>query len=330
MINSGLLVNQIPAVPVTAVVELCREAERLGYGRCWVADQGLDTRDVYVTLTAVAQKTDTIRLGPGITNPYTRYPMMTAASIASLDELARGRAFHGIGAGGLDTLRPMGMNHQKPVTAVREMIQTTRALFRGEVVNYHGEMLHLDGARLDYARPGVEIWVAGRGNKMLMLGGELAHGVMLGFIHKEMLQDYVDLIRSGAARSGNTPKLCYYAMMIPDEQMLERVRPYMFYLLVDSPPDVKARLGITAAELEAIHQVMVSEGLAEAGKLIKEEWIRPFALMGSVADCAAELTQLMTRYQFDEFVLPILDLATAHDLLARVAAALAATQAQST
>jgi 5,10-methylenetetrahydromethanopterin reductase len=329
VIKSGLLVNQIPGVPVTAVVELCQEAERLGYGRCWVADQGLDTRDVYVTLTAIAQKTDTIRLGPGITNPYTRHPMIAAASIASLDELARGRAFHGIGAGGLDTLHPLGMDHRKPVTAVREMIQTTRALYHGEAVSFHGEILHLQGAHLDYARPSLEIWVAGRGKRMLALAGELADGVMLGFIHKETLQDYVDLIGSGAARSGNKPKLCYYAMMITDEPMLEQVRPYMFYLLADSPPNVKERLGITAAQLEAIHQVMVRDGLAEAGKLIKEEWIRPFALMGSVADCAAELTQLMTRYQLDEFVLPILDLATAHDLLARVATALPAAEARS-
>ncbi len=327
MIKGGILVNQIPGVPVTEIVGLCQEAERLGYRRCWVADQGLDTRDVFVTLAAVAQNTRTIQLGPGITNPFTRHPAVAAASIATLDELAGGRAFHGIGAGGVDTLRPVGLAHHRPVTAVREMIQTSRALYRGEVVSFQGQVLRLHGAHLDYGRPGIEIWVAGRGDKMLALAGELADGVMLGFIHQATLQDTVDRIAAGAAVAGNRPKLCYYAMMITDEGTLEKIRPHMFNLLADSPPRVTALLGIEPAELEAMRQVIAQQGLGAVGKMIKDEWLRPFAFIGSVADCAAELTQLMARFKFDEFVLPILELATARDLMARVAAALDLTPA---
>ena len=54
MIASG--VNLIPEASVGYIAELGQEAERLGYNRCWVYDEGLATRDVYVTLTAIAQK----------------------------------------------------------------------------------------------------------------------------------------------------------------------------------------------------------------------------------------------------------------------------------
>ncbi len=323
MIQGGIGINQIAGVRVVRVVEICQEAERLGYGKCWVADQGLDTRDVFVTLTAIAQRTTSIRMGPGITNPYTRHPAVTAAGIASLDELSGGRAFHGVGAGGLDTLYPLGLTHQRPVAAVREMIGVTRALYRGEAVTFHGQTIQLREACLEYARPDVEIWLAGRGDRMLTLGGELADGVMLGFIHKEMLQDYVDLVRAGAARSGGNPRICYWAMMITSEQLLEQIRPHLYYLLADSPPRVHQLLGITPADLETIHQTVIEEGLAAAGKLIKDEWVRPFAIMGSVAECVAELTHLMTRYGMDEFLLPLLDMETAPQLMAQVAAALA-------
>lgn len=319
MIKGSILLNQIPGVTVAEMVEWGREGERLGYAKCWAADQGLDTRDVFVTLTAIAQQTSAVRLGTGITNPYSRHPAVTAASIATLDELSGGRAFLGIGAGGLDTLQPMGLERRKPVTAVREMIQATRALFRGEAVTFRGEAIRLNEARIAYARPEIEIWVAGRGDNMLKAGGELADGVMFGFIHKDTFQDYIDLVRTGARVSGNKPKICYYATLITSEQMLDDIRPHVYHMLVDSPTHVKEMLGISSADLETIRQTMVSRGLKEAGKLIKDEWVRPFVIMGSMSECAAELTLLMTRFGIDECLLPILETKTATDLMAQVA-----------
>jgi 5,10-methylenetetrahydromethanopterin reductase len=323
MMNGGILVNQSPGVPVARMVELAQAAECFGFVRCWVADQGLDTRDVFVTLTAMAAKTSTLQLGPGITNPLTRHPAIAAASIASLDELAGGRAFHGIGAGGLDTLRPMGLKHHKPVTAVREMIETTRALYRREGVSFRGETIQLNNARLDYARPDIEIWVASRSAHMLALAGELADGVMLGFIHKESFQNYLDLIRAGAQITGNRPKLAYYALMITDERTLEAIRPQVLAMLMDSPPLVKERLGLTNTELEHIRRETASAGWAKAGALIRDEFIRPFAMMGLVTDCAVELTEFMTRFGIDEFLIPLLEPTSARELLAQVASALA-------
>ncbi len=323
MIAGGIGINQIPGVPVAAMAELAQEAERLGYARCWVCDQGLDCRDIFVTLTAIAQKTHTLRLGTGITHPYTRHPAVTAAGIASLDELSGGRAFLGIGAGGIDTLLPMGLERRKPLTAVKEMIQIIRSLGRGQAVDFHGEVFQLHGARLDYARPDLEIWLAGRGNKMLSLGGELADGVMLDFIHRDLLPEHVNVVRAGAAAAGRQPKLCYSTMIVTDERALEAVRPVMFWRLADAPPQLRERLGVSAADIEAMRQAMEAGGFAAVGKLIKDEWVRPFVLMGSVDECAAELRGLVARFGLDEFQLPILDMNSAPELMAQVARVLA-------
>ena len=59
----------MPKGPVAEVADLAVLAEWLGYSRCWVYDEGLVTRDVYVTLAAIALATEKILLGPGITNP---------------------------------------------------------------------------------------------------------------------------------------------------------------------------------------------------------------------------------------------------------------------
>ena len=85
--------NVIPECPIEQIVQVVKHAENLGYQRCWVYDEGLATRDVHIVMTAIALETNLIEIGPGITNPYTRHPAQTAASIITLDELTKGRAF---------------------------------------------------------------------------------------------------------------------------------------------------------------------------------------------------------------------------------------------
>jgi 5,10-methylenetetrahydromethanopterin reductase len=319
MIPGGIGINQIPGVTIGATVELCQEAERLGYTRCWASDQGLDTRDVFVTLTAIALKTQKMTLGTGITHPYTRHPAVTASGIASVNEISDGRAFLGLSAGGIDTLIPMSLERVKPLTAVREMVVTSRALFNGEVVHFNGQVVRMNGAHIDFGQPGIPIWIAGRGSKMISLGGELADGVLLDFLHKDLLQDYVDLVQTGSNLTGNKPRLCYSTMIVTNERVLEQVRPVMFWRLADSPPKVMDILGVTTSDVDVMRRTVATEGFAAVGKHIKDEWVEPFVIMGSIPECAAELARLMTHYHIDEFMLPILDMETAPELMAQVA-----------
>ena len=322
MIPGGIGINQTPGVSIQATIELCQEAERLGYARCWAGDQGLDTPDVFVTLAAIAQKTDKISLGTGITHPYTRHPAVTASAIASVDQLSGGRAFLGISAGGADTMLPMCLERTKPLTAVREMLLTTRALLNGEVVHYQGQVVKMEGAHIDFGRPGIPIWLAGRGSKMVTLGGELADGVLLDFIHKDLFQDYVDLIASGARLSGNHPRLCYSTMIVTNERVLDQIRPVMFWRLADCPPNLRDQLGVTPEDIERMRRTVAAEGFSAVGRQIKDEWVRPFVIMGSLSECAGELAALINTYHIDEFMLPILDMETAPELMAQVAAIL--------
>ncbi len=323
MIDCGL--NLFLDLPVAKIAEVAQEGERLGFTKCWVYDEGLVTRDPYIALTAIALKTKRIGLGTGITNPYTRHPGITAASIATLDELSGGRAFLGIGTGGVMTLDPLGLENQRPLVAVREMIETSRTLFRGETVTYHGQTVNLSSAKIDYARPDLEIWFAGRGPKMLAMGGELADGVALDFVLKERLEYWVAQVCAGAARSGRPPRICYSTAIITSEATLNEVRPHMSYRLLAMPPEVRQRIGLTEADAEAIRRVMAMGGIEAAGKLVKDEWIDPFVIAGSPEECAIELKCLMSRYHMDEFLLPVLQTANADRLMSEVAAVLART-----
>jgi alkanesulfonate monooxygenase SsuD/methylene tetrahydromethanopterin reductase-like flavin-dependent oxidoreductase (luciferase family) len=57
--------------------------------------------DPFLTLTAAAMSTKTLRLGTGICLVNQRDPIQTAKLVASIDQLSGGRFLFGIGAGAL-------------------------------------------------------------------------------------------------------------------------------------------------------------------------------------------------------------------------------------
>ena len=78
------------AISSTAQQAAAIEAE--GWDGMLVPDSQALMTDVYVALTAAAIATHTLKLGTGVTNPFTRHPAVAAAAIAGLQELSGGRA----------------------------------------------------------------------------------------------------------------------------------------------------------------------------------------------------------------------------------------------
>ena len=88
-----------PGEPLGVGAEM-RRAEALGYDRFGVWDSPALFREPWVTLASAARDTERIRLGTWVTNPLSRHPLVTAACAATVDDLAPGRVYIGIGAGG--------------------------------------------------------------------------------------------------------------------------------------------------------------------------------------------------------------------------------------
>ena len=306
-------INVIPERPIAEIVSLAALAERIGFERCWVYDEGLVTRDVHVTMAAIASATERIMIGSGITNPYTRHPAQTASAIASLDEVSGGRAFLGVGAGGTLTLDPIGLERRRPLAAVRETIEICRRLFTGETVTWDGDLARLESATMSYGRLDIEIWLAGRGPRMLALGGEVADGVMLDFIHKPSLGDYVDRIRAAGPA-----QICYSTAVVTEHDDLEFVRPHMTYRLVDAPDPVKDAIGLTEADAARIRTAM-ADGLEAAAAHVHDDWVLPFVISGSVDEVHAEIARLGERHGLTEFLLPMFEMPDPHEYLTRLA-----------
>ena len=114
--------------------QLIPYVESKGYDAAWFPDSQMIWSDCYATMALAAQHTSTIQLGTGVAIAGTRTAPVTAHSIASINRIAPGRVFLGIGTGHT-AMRVMGFDPAKP-KAFREYLRVVRALLHGEQVEY--------------------------------------------------------------------------------------------------------------------------------------------------------------------------------------------------
>lgn len=110
------------------------EAEELGFSHAWMADSQMIWSDVYAMLALAADRTSTINVGTGVAVAGTRLAPVTAAAMATINELAPGRTFCGIGTGNT-AMRIMG---HKPmgIAEFDRYLRDLRPLLRGEQIDY--------------------------------------------------------------------------------------------------------------------------------------------------------------------------------------------------
>jgi 5,10-methylenetetrahydromethanopterin reductase len=296
-----------PHGPLDELVETAREAEALGYRHLWVTDDRLQ-KDVFVVLSAIALATRELRLGPGVTNPFSRRPALIATAVATLDELSGGRAVLGLGAGGTNH-RALGVRREAPVAALSESIALIRRLLAGEEVTASGRVVRADGARLDFTpvRRELPLYLGARAPRMLELAGELADGVIVGNVASPggWSRAY-DRIAAGAARAGRAiagialTAWLYCSIADDSAAALDALRPMVATSLatsrsalatlgLDPPPEYLHRMEERGWSLER-------DAVAYAGNAVPEETLRWFGLAGTAAECAAALQELLSRF----------------------------------
>ncbi len=116
-------------------------AEALGYTRAWLYDSPALYPDVWMALAECARRTSTIELGPGVAIPSLRHPMVTAAAVATLHDLAPGRVNLALGSGFTGRLT-LG---QKPLkwSEVRAYVEVVIDLLAGGTPIWEGSRIRM-------------------------------------------------------------------------------------------------------------------------------------------------------------------------------------------
>jgi alkanesulfonate monooxygenase SsuD/methylene tetrahydromethanopterin reductase-like flavin-dependent oxidoreductase (luciferase family) len=177
-------------------------AESLGYESTYVTH--VAARDSLAVLMAYASRTERIRLGTGVLPIYSRTPVATAQTAATIDEFSGGRMVLGLGVSHQVVVEGWyGDRIGRPVREMREYVAAVRAILRGEDPP-QGERFRTSFrfAGLD-PRPELPIYVAALSPAMLRLAGEIADGVMLWLCNPDYVRDVaIPEARAGRERAG--------------------------------------------------------------------------------------------------------------------------------
>jgi F420-dependent oxidoreductase-like protein len=126
-----------PGTSPLELIELAREAERLGYDSAWAAEAwGVDA---ITPLAWLGATTSTIKLGTAIMQLPGRSPANAAMTAATLDLLSGGRFLMGLGTSGPQVVEGWhGQAWGRPLGKTREYVEIVRAVLRRERLEHHG------------------------------------------------------------------------------------------------------------------------------------------------------------------------------------------------
>lgn len=167
------------AASIEAVAQ-ARLAETLGFASIGFYDSPALEADVWITIANAVQATTRIKVGTEILVPSLRHPMVQAAAIATIEQLAPGRLFVGLGTG-FTGRKALG----QPALTWAEMtafLTQVRGLLAGEDVVIDGavtRMMHSPGCAPP--RPiAVPFLVAANGPRGIAVAREHGDGLIFG------------------------------------------------------------------------------------------------------------------------------------------------------
>lgn len=217
-------------------------AEEAGFESIWVTERYFH-EETYSVLGYLAAVTRNIKLGLGVTNPYTRHPALLAMASATLDRICGGRFLLGLGRSEKRVIQDkMGIPYVRPQSTLEQTVTVLRELLSGRRVDFLHSPLVLNNVKLaiEPVQKPLPIYLAAIGPKALRLAGAIADGVLLNAYSPIGYVRYaVEEVRNAAREAGRDPGSFDIACMLP-------VR------LTDSPetviPSLKQRLVRLLAE----------------------------------------------------------------------------------
>jgi 5,10-methylenetetrahydromethanopterin reductase len=276
-------------------LDYVRYAEEKGFEAVWQAESRL-VRDAVVPMAAYAAVTERIKVGSGVINNWTRNIGLLAATYLTLDDLAPDRVICGIGAWWDPLAKNVGIDRRKPLTAMRETVETLRKLLNLERVTFHGEFVHVDEIELDVVHGrreprNVPIMIGATGNMMMELTGEIADGVVLNYcVPPEYNDRALEFLARGAEKAGRTlddidrPQLVVCSVDTDREKAIDSTRELLTQYLAQQPHIAKAS-GVSQDVVTEIQSILgwpaTKEQIEQAKHLVPDELIDRITASGT-------------------------------------------------
>lgn len=301
MTELALTFYSVLRMPITDIIECARAAEKAGFAHISVAESFY--RDGAALATAIACNTTTIKLGSSVFPIYTRTPFQLAMSVATLDEVSKGRVgYLGLGVGyRYRTEGYFGIKMERPLERMREYVQIIRLLLSGQDASHTGKVFQFERFPKLVQRPlQVPIYFGSSGPRMLELAGEIADGVILNSIATlEHIQYARAMVSKGASKADRDPAKTTVASSViyavsddPEEAVLAAKEDLLFYLGYPEINPILEQSGFME-EAEAIRKAQREQGKEAALRLVSQRMLDRMAIYGPPEKCRESLRALI-------------------------------------
>jgi len=291
--------------PYPEIIRSAVLAEEMGYDILWIPDEMFE-KDPYAVMAACAIKTRRIGLGIGVTNPYTRSPVVTARAIATCAEISGGRAILGLGAGNPTLANGVGIQLEKPAELVRETAVAIRELLHNQKVVLERKECVLREVSLDFnVTHSIPIYIAGRGARILETGGKVGDGVIAGagLATPNGMRYALQHIARGSANVGRELSeldiVCWAFSSLSEqvEEARDCVRPMIAFILRSIPAKVLQSIGLPPETCSAVKRSFTEEpdlqrSTKKLRELIDDRYVDQFSIVGSTEDCIKRVKEL--------------------------------------
>ena len=270
----------VPQIPLKELVRLVKIAEDVGFEYAWITDH-YNNKNVYETLALIAANTETIKMGPGVTNPYVRSPAISASAIATIDEISNGRATFGIGPGDKATFDALGIAWEKPVSTIKAAIADINTLLAGEKTEGGAQ---LGGAKK--VQDAIPIYMGAQGPKMLETAGEIADGVLINTSNPKDYEAAMPMIKKGLAAAGGDKSFdvgAYTATSIgPDSDAAKNAAKIVVaFIAAGSPAPVIERHGLPEGFNTKMGDFLAKGDFGGAIGAVTDEALDAFSVCGT-------------------------------------------------
>ena len=200
------------------------------------------THDQLIGLTAIAARTERLRLGTGISLVAQHDVFWLAKQLASLDVISGGRVTFGVGYGwNIEEMNQHGVEYRIRRQLVHEKLRAMQALWTEEVAEYRGAMVSVEPSWAwpkPVQKPHPPIVMGGGGGpKMYAAIAEFASGWMpLG--RTQGLKESIAEMREAVAAAGRDPHEIEIAVFqaIPNARKIEEwLQADVDLLIMDVP-----------------------------------------------------------------------------------------------
>jgi 5,10-methylenetetrahydromethanopterin reductase len=275
-----------PEHPVSRIADLGERAEANGFDTAFCSSH-YNNRDPFLALDRIARRTDSIRVGPGVANPYETHPVTLASRVATLQEASGGRAVFGIGAGDRSTIENLGYDHDRPLRRVLEAFKVAEDLFAGERVDHDGTFRARDAGLNFDVEGSIPIYVGAQGPHMIRMAAKHADGVLLNGSHPRDFAWAAEQVEAGLDERpderGAFDFAAYASVSVArdGDAAREAARPPVAFIAAGAAPPVLDRHGIDRERAESIGTHISAGEFEAAFGAVTEEMIEAFCIAGT-------------------------------------------------